>query len=266
MNMQATPSQIISGSREGSIQDASKPVIASASLVSQAHLIAAHTHHRGQLLYASQGVMQVVTATRSWYVTPQYGIWIAPNERHFIAAEQAIAYRSIFLEPDCLTAAFNHSKAVMLTTEMRELIDEAAMVGEQYQSHSAECRLYSKLYECFRTVNAATFAVPLPRHKTLRQITEGILATPDQSLQLKDFSAQLHLSERNLLRAFVRETGLSFCQWRQQALVTLALERMVEGESLTRIALDFGYTSPATFSTMFKRVTGVKPSQYLKQN
>jgi hypothetical protein len=36
--------------------------------------------------------------------------------------------------------------------------------------------------------------------------------------------------------------------------VVLALARLVAGEPVTRIALDFGYDSPAAFSTMFRRI------------
>ncbi|BBN56719.1 hypothetical protein TRE132_48440 [Pseudomonas chlororaphis subsp. aurantiaca] len=57
---------------------------------------------------------------------------------------------------------------------------------------------------------------------------------------------------------------MSFVQWRQRACVVRALTRLAAGEAVTRIALDFGYDSPAAFSTMFRRVAGQPPSAYLE--
>ena len=45
--------------------------------------------------------------------------------------------------------------------------------------------------------------------------------------------------------------------------VVLALARLAAGTPVTAIALDFGYQSPAAFSTMFKRVLGSPPTSYL---
>lgn len=56
---------------------------------------------------------------------------------------------------------------------------------------------------------------------------------------------------------------MSFGQWRQRACVVLALAKLSAGISITRIALDFGYESPAAFSTMFRRILGQAPTAYL---
>ena len=41
-----------------------------------------------------------------------------------------------------------------------------------------------------------------------------------------------------------------------------ALARLAGGETVTAIALDCGYQSPAAFSTMFRRVLGQPPSAF----
>jgi AraC-like DNA-binding protein len=55
---------------------------------------------------------------------------------------------------------------------------------------------------------------------------------------------------------------MSFGAWRQQALLVTALPLLAEGRSVTAVALDLGYESPAAFSTMFRRLTGKPPSLY----
>jgi methylphosphotriester-DNA--protein-cysteine methyltransferase len=65
---------------------------------------------------------------------------------------------------------------------------------------------------------------------------------------------------------FRRETGLSFATWRQQACLVAVLPRLVAGEPVTAVAIDLGYDNPAAFTSMFKRVLGSSPRNYLKQN
>jgi AraC-like DNA-binding protein len=42
----------------------------------------------------------------------------------------------------------------------------------------------------------------------------------------------------------------------------VALPLLASGASVTSVAFDLGYDSPASFSTMFRRMLGVPPSRY----
>ena len=75
-------------------------------------------------------------------------------------------------------------------------------------------------------------------------------------------AAQAAMDPRTLQRRFQRETGLSFGQWRRQARLIAALERLARGASVLEVALDLGYASPSAFSTMFKRELGASPSAF----
>lgn len=55
---------------------------------------------------------------------------------------------------------------------------------------------------------------------------------------------------------------MSFAEWRQQVCLLAAIERLAEGQAVTRVALDLGYASPSTFSAAFRRVLGESPSRY----
>ena len=76
------------------------------------------------------------------------------------------------------------------------------------------------------------------------------------------WAEDLGMGRRAFTRAFRRETGMSFAEWRQQACLLVALPRLAAGEPVTAIALDLGYDSPAAFATMFKRLSGMPPSRY----
>ena len=81
---------------------------------------------------------------------------------------------------------------------------------------------------------------------------------------LADWSTRLGLDEKTIQRLFQKGTGMTFGQWRQQARLLLALERIAMGEKIIDIAGELGYDSPSAFATMFKKQFGTTPSQFFK--
>ncbi|SFN62171.1 AraC-type DNA-binding protein [Pseudomonas sp. NFACC24-1] len=117
------------------------------------------------------------------------------------------------------------------------------------------------LHELLRSVHLPLH-LPLPQDPRLLGLCQAFLKHPDTHASPVQWAAQLHISLRSFNRLFSRQTTLSFSQWRQQACVMAALARLAEGDSVTCIALDLGYDSPAAFSTMFRRVQGHAPSAW----
>lgn len=71
------------------------------------------------------------------------------------------------------------------------------------------------------------------------------------------------MSERNLARLIVKETGLSFRQWRQQLQLIMALQGLVKGDTVQKVAHTLGYDSTTAFITMFKKGLGQTPGRYI---
>jgi AraC-like DNA-binding protein len=57
---------------------------------------------------------------------------------------------------------------------------------------------------------------------------------------------------------------MTFGQWRQQARLLHALERLALGDKVVDVALSLGYDSPSAFATMFKRQFGETPSAFFR--
>ncbi len=107
-------------------------------------------------------------------------------------------------------------------------------------------------------------AVPYALSPALAARCHAFLERPNAHDAIDTWSAELGLGRRAFTRAFRRETGMSFAQWRQQACLLAALPRLASGEPVTSVALDLGYDSPAAFTAMFKRVLGTAPSRYAR--
>ena len=54
-----------------------------------------HRHGRAQLLYASAGVMSVITARANFVIPPQRAIWIPANVEHEVACRGEVSLRTL---------------------------------------------------------------------------------------------------------------------------------------------------------------------------
>jgi AraC-like DNA-binding protein len=107
------------------------------------------------------------------------------------------------------------------------------------------------------------YRLPFPKNPQLAARCRAFLRKPSPHETIDEWSVALCMSRRTFTRLFREETGLSFSSWRQQACLLAALPRLAAGESITTVAIDLGYNSPAAFTTMFKRLQGVPPSRCL---
>ncbi|WP_051258643.1 helix-turn-helix transcriptional regulator [Chitinibacter tainanensis] len=107
-------------------------------------------------------------------------------------------------------------------------------------------------------------APSLPAHISRR--LEAVRALLDSGaadeLSLSDIAAQACMSVATLQRHFRRQFGTSVFDYLRQQKLWQARQRLQRGEvSVTRAALDAGYTSPANFATAFRRAFGMAPSE-----
>ncbi|HAP24198.1 MAG TPA: hypothetical protein DCR74_00765 [Achromobacter sp.] len=70
-------------------------------------------------------------------------------------------------------------------------------------------------------------------------------------------------SVRTLQRVLRRDGGVSFRELSSAARLRLAEDLLRDSSaSITQIAMDFGYSTPANFSRAFRKIHGVAPLQY----
>ena len=221
-----------------------------------------HSHPRGQLLHAIEGVMIVRSAAGSWVVPPNRAVWLVPDLEHEVRMCGAVKIRTLFVDPGAAPHLPRASCVLAVSPLLRELIIAAIAVPIDYAPGTRDERLLQLLLDELREVAVLPLHLPLPRDARLRTICAALTAHPADTTTAGQWAGRLGIAAKTLHRLFARDTGLTFGQWRQQARLIFALERLAQGARIIDVAFDAGYASQSAFTAMFRKHFGQPPSAF----
>lgn len=253
-----------SADERGHRLDPDQPITAFARDSDRPYRITRHWHRRAQLVYASRGVITVTADQGTWVVPPQQAVWLPPAVPHEVASPGPLALRSIYIDPSRVATLPQTCCVVEVRPLLRELILEVMHLPDRYPPDGREARLAAVLLDELEHLQPVPLHLPSPTDRRLTTIAAALLADPADNHTLAFWAQHTGASERTLARLFVRETGLSFGEWRIRLRVISAIERLAAGRSVTEVAYDLGYASPSAFVARFRQTVGVPPGQYLR--
>lgn len=116
------------------------------------------------------------------------------------------------------------------------------------------------------TTNESRSGSPsLPGYK-LRQITDWMAENVAEEFHLEQLAAQVGLSKFYFNRLFKSAMGVSPSHYQINLRMDSARQLLRETKkSVVEIALDVGYSNPSHFAQLFRRETGLSPSDYRQQ-
>ena len=221
-----------------------------------------HSHPSAQLIYAVRGVMVVSAAAGQWIVPPSRGLWMPGNTLHSIRMAGAVQMRTAFIDSTIAASMLQHCAVLKISPLLRELILALIEMPIPYAADSKAGHIAQLLLEEIQDMRALPLHLPMPSDARLLRICTALSADPGDNTTAAQWAGQLNIDAKTIHRLFLRETGLTFGQWRTEARLLFALERLAAGEKILNIALDLGYESPSAFTTMFKKQFGVSPSRF----
>jgi AraC-like DNA-binding protein len=245
--------------------DPALPVIPLAMQVSNAGCAAAHAHPRGQLIYADKGVMRVICRRDIWVVPPSQAVWVPPGIEHEVYFPGDVSLRNLFVDPSATASLPEGCTVIKVSPLLRELILKAVAIGDGYPPESPGFRLMQVILDELRQAEPTPLHLPMARDERLQRVLEALLENPGDSRNMEEWADLAGASSRTLARLFVRETGLTFGAWRKRLLLQEAIDRLGQGDQVTRIAFDLGYQSLSAFIEMFRQALGASPGQYARE-
>lgn len=221
-----------------------------------------HQHRKGQLIVALHGGITCEVEQAMWMVPTQYAVWIPGTMPHSNRATTNARICFLFIEPGAVGMP-DQCCTLKISPLVRELILHLAQHPHDDGVNPARQRLVQVLFDELPHQPVEQLRLPMSRHPKIRQIAEQLAQDPQERRTLAQWASQLAMSERNLARLVVKETGLNFRRWRQQLQLIIALQLLIDGSTVQQVADALGYESTNAFITMFKKSLGTTPGRYL---
>ncbi|MDR6714788.1 AraC-like DNA-binding protein [Pseudomonas hunanensis] len=223
-----------------------------------------HSHARGQFAYAACGVITVETEAGSWAVPPLRAIWVPAQRAHAMQMRGPVTMLNGYVCPRAAQRLGlpGHCQVLAVSPLLRQLLEQAVALPARYPANGREAHLLGLLLHEIAVMPAQSLNAPIPAEPRLAQACSAFLAAPCLEVGIDAMAERVGMSRRTFTRQFRLHTGISFLEWRQQACLLAAVVRLGNGESVTRVAMELGYSSPSAFSTVFKRALGEIPSRY----
>lgn len=99
-----------------------------------------------------------------------------------------------------------------------------------------------------------------------RRIVKTMEENLTQRLSVDDIAEQCKMSKSNLKKTFAQYSGEGVIKHFNDMKVKAAIPLLLEGRSISEISRHFGFEEQSYFSTVFKRITGLSPANYVKRH
>jgi two-component system response regulator YesN len=108
--------------------------------------------------------------------------------------------------------------------------------------------------------------MPYMNESLSRTVENYIKNNYKSQITIEDISDLMHLSTSYIGRIFKKETGRNVLQYLNEYRVERAKILLKEGEfQINEITFMVGYSNPAYFSNVFRRISGVSPKKYMQK-
>lgn len=220
-----------------------------------------HQHRKGQLILALHGAITCEVENAMWMVPPQFAVWIPGLLPHSNKATPSARLCFLFIEPGAVSMP-DRCCTLKISPLVRELILTLAERSPAEQEPATR-RLVQVLFDELPRQPQEQLQLPVSMHPKIRLMSDTMAESPAAWQTLHQWARHFAMSERNLARLVVSETGLSFRRWRHQLQLIVALQGLISGQSVHQVAQNLGYDSTTAFITMFKKGLGQTPARYV---
>ena len=183
-----------------------------------------HSHVRGQILTASDGLMVARTLRGAWYVPTGHALWIPPGLEHDVTMRGLVKMRSAYVEAAAAARLSNDCKVIITSALLAAAIEALAKEGISHDEGTRGAHLAALIVDEVARADDASLALPLPRDARLVRLCNAIM-TKGENRGLDDWARHIGMSRRSLTRHFRAETGLSLLAWRKRASALVKLGR-----------------------------------------
>jgi len=250
-----------------------------------------HSHSLCEIMYVNEGMMSIETENGCQWVGCNQFIWIDAGIRHWdlrfnngLCSMMNIEFQyeeGAALAPDlgklaeadsALRSMLEQKPRVMTLTDrngiifqlMKSIIPLADSTSEQSR-HLCSLLCTQVMLEIARLRSLNQTPITGDNHYVTEAL-EILHRSYDEPLTASDVAAQLHIHPSYLHRLFREYTSRTMKEHLQWIRIQHARELLNDPrKSILDIAEEVGFSSPQQFQQLFRKITGMRPTDYRKQ-
>ncbi len=288
VKLPATQTRVVSQTPHLFEPTEARPVRAKERWLAAETFVTPHRHPWPQLTSSGNGLIRLSTDAGTTIVPPSRAVWVPAGMEHSITVVENAHLRTVYLWqplPETWAPCWQQSVVLEMTPLLQALAfaldttanDEPQPAGigaddgaaQQNGTLERDRLIWPLLCDELGRAPQVRMGVALPDasrgDKRLRAICEAVLSNPARRATLPEWARQAGASERTAARLFRDELGMSWQQWRQQALLAHALPLLARGMPVAHVAAASGYASDSAFTAMFRQAMGRSPRHFNKR-
>lgn len=237
-------------------------ILRSTSIVGKRQVINRHSH---AIIIKLQGTTEYSTAKKTWLLSAGQILFVAKKSTYFVREiSTGCAYVVNFDSP----APYAESVAKLPLPpdfDVLPLADKLYRAWQRENSYGAMAALYTLLD---KAASAIQKAYASPRERQLLEPVMVYLSAhiTDPDLSLDQLYQLVGVSDAYLRRIFKKQYGIAPAGFVIRERIRLAKQLLLNSREprISQVALQVGYRDSLYFSRLFKKQTGLSPSEYSK--
>jgi AraC-like DNA-binding protein len=229
----------------------------------------AHQHKKGQLLYAEGGIIHIFIQNKHWYLPARCFMWIPAHVEHSIITNSKNGDLYNFYFEGDQHSFFNEVNIYFAPDLLREMIlytkNWKGIISKKEPSKFLFLQaLKSNLPEIESIKLPIIVQHPYPKDEKLKEIASFLFYNIHKNYALDEIAKEFGISPRTLSRKFKEDMGINYVRFLRSLRMTKALELIAENKyNMYEVAMMVGYHSLSSFSNIFFKITGIRPTEYL---
>ena len=212
------------------------------------------------VVFAHSGVFTALTDDEAWTIPAHRALCVPNGATVRIDTTKRTAIRCLYVDAN-LNMITDEIRVVSVTPLTRTLLAHAIDTAPMRLDTPARSATITLLTDRLAHDPDAPLQLPLPDDTVARNLALAMMSAPADDLD--NHLQASNASRRTLERRFKSETQMSLGQWRRRARILAAVGMLAQGESVTRVATDVGYSSPSSFVSAFRAELGAPPREFM---
>ncbi len=229
-----------------------------------------HQHKKSQLLYAEGGIVHIFVNEKHWYLPARCFMWIPANTEHSILtySKKGDLYNFYFNDYEGESEFYSIPNIYYAGDLLREMfLFTKNWNGGIEKNNPAKYDLVKAIKSILPEMESnklpITIQHPFPKDQKLIEIAQFLMTNIEKNYTIDEIAKLFGLSTRTLSRKFKDNMGMNYVRFLRSLRITKSLELIAENKyNMYEIAMLVGYNSLSSFSNIFLKVSGIRPTEF----